>query len=84
MYERDEKTGAVVYDPVTGQPKPKTSHSLNPVPVYVYDPTGVSRARLSSHEGLGISSLAATVIRLLGYEPPEDYTPSVVDVGCVP
>jgi len=88
MYERNKKTGEVAMDPETGIPKSKTSHSLNPVPCYIYDPEGTSKARLAegaavTDEGpsLGISSLAATCIKLLGYEPPEDYTPSVVDVG---
>ena len=81
MYEREKKTGKAAVDPVTGEPKPKTAHSLNPVPVYVYDPSGVAKARRSAAEGLGISSLAATCLRLMGYEPPEGYTPSVVDVG---
>ncbi len=84
MYERDKKTGAVVMDARTGLPKAKTSHSLNPVPCIVYDPAGKARARLSAAAqagGLGISSLAATCLKLIGYEPPEDYTPSVVDVG---
>ena len=79
MYEHD-KTGAVKFDKA-GNPKPKTAHSLNPVPAIVYDPSGASHARLSGAKDLGISSLAATCIRLLGYEPPADYTPSVVDVG---
>ena len=93
MYERDKKTGSVIIDPHTGQPKPKTAHSLNPVPCYVYDPSGKAKVRLSAAARagvadpvrdapvLGISSLAATCIQLLGYEPPEDYTPSIVDVG---
>ncbi len=81
MYERNKKTGAVVYDAETGEPKPRTAHSLNPVPVYVYDPSGRARVRRSLHENLGISSLAATCLVLLGYEPPEGYTPAVVDVG---
>ena len=84
MYEHDKKTGAVVMDARTGLPKAKTSHSLNPVPCIVYDPAGKARARLSAAAqagGLGISSLAATCLKLIGYEPPEDYTPSVVDVG---
>ncbi|MBN1268523.1 MAG: 2,3-bisphosphoglycerate-independent phosphoglycerate mutase [Kiritimatiellae bacterium] len=81
MYERSKKTGEVVRDAKTGEPKPKTAHSLNPVPVFVYDPEGTARARLSGAKGLGIASLAATCIRLLGYEPPEGYDPSIVDVG---
>ncbi|OQA28374.1 MAG: hypothetical protein BWY59_00769 [Verrucomicrobia bacterium ADurb.Bin345] len=75
-------------DSATGVPKAKTSHSLNPVPCYIYDPSGVSKARLAAGAavtekgpGFGISSLAATCIKLLGYEPPSDYTPSIVDVG---
>jgi 2,3-bisphosphoglycerate-independent phosphoglycerate mutase len=79
MYEHD-KTGAVKYGK-DGKPNAKTAHSLNPVPAIVYDPSGVSKARLSVAEGLGISSLAGTCIKLLGYEPPADYTPSIVDVG---
>ncbi|MCX7817708.1 MAG: 2,3-bisphosphoglycerate-independent phosphoglycerate mutase [Kiritimatiellae bacterium] len=75
------RNGEPVVDPATGEPKVKTAHSLNPVPVYVYDPSGVSRARRSAATGLGISSLAATCLKLLGFEPPEDYTPSIVDVG---
>ncbi len=80
MYEHDKKTGAVKTDE-NGKPKSKTSHSLNPVPAIVYDPAGTSNARLSGEKDLGISSLAATCIRLLGYEPPAGYTPSIVDVG---
>ncbi|MCX6998645.1 MAG: 2,3-bisphosphoglycerate-independent phosphoglycerate mutase [Kiritimatiellaeota bacterium] len=81
MYEHDKKTGATVCDPATGQPKPKTSHSLNPVPAYFYDPAGVAGLRLAAQRGLGISSLAATCLQLLGFIPPADYDPSVVDVG---
>lgn len=87
MYQHDKKTGNVILD-AQGRPKIKTAHSLNPVPCYIYDPTGVARARLSSQAAggdagprLGISSLAATCLKLLGYEPPEDYTPSIVEVG---
>lgn len=83
MYERNKK-GEIVIDPRTGQPKAKTSHSLNPVPCFVWDPAGTARVRLSAaakQGGLGITSLAATCIKLLGFEPPDDYDPAVVDVG---
>jgi 2,3-bisphosphoglycerate-independent phosphoglycerate mutase len=71
----------VSVDPETGAPKMKTAHSLNPVPCLIYDTTKSGTIRLSGKTGLGISSLAATVIRLLGYEPPADYDPSVVDIA---
>ncbi len=82
MYERNKK-GEIAIDPRTGQPKAKTSHSLNPVPCFVWDPSGAAKARLSDAArkgGLGITSLAATCIKLLGYEPPADYDPSIIDV----
>ena len=64
-----------------GNPKSKTSHTLNPVPCYIYDPAGTAKIRLASKENLGISSLAATSISCLGLMPPDDYDPSIVEVG---
>ena len=79
MYQRDKKSGEVVLDEKTGKPKTKTAHSLNPVPVYIFEPTGTVKMSLSAHKDLGISSIAATCLRLLGFDPPRDYTPSIVD-----
>ena len=80
MCELDKKTGELKLDD-TGKCKPKTAHSLNPVPAIVYDPSGVSNARKADVPEAGIANLAATCITLLGYEPPDDYTPSLVEVG---
>ncbi|NKB24694.1 MAG: 2,3-bisphosphoglycerate-independent phosphoglycerate mutase [Kiritimatiellae bacterium] len=81
MYQIDKKTGTVGIDPETGKPKSKTSHTLNPVPVHIYDPAGTAKIRLSPHNDLGISSLAATCITLMGYQPPSDYDPSIIIVN---
>ncbi|NNL76719.1 MAG: 2,3-bisphosphoglycerate-independent phosphoglycerate mutase [Desulfobacterales bacterium] len=80
MYQRNKKNGEIVSDEQTGKPKPKTAHSLNPVPVYIFEPTGTVRMKLSEHADLGISSLAATCLTLLGFEPPPEYTPGVIDI----
>jgi len=80
MCELDAKTGALKLDE-QGRPKPKTAHSLNPVPAIIYDPAGATKARLAEVPGAGIANLAATCIMLLGFEPPEDYAPSLVKVG---
>lgn len=77
MYER--KKGELVYDE-NGHPKPKTAHSLNPVPVLIFDPDGKAGVQVPEQGELGISSLAATCMTLMGFEPPEGYTPSVVTV----
>jgi 2,3-bisphosphoglycerate-independent phosphoglycerate mutase len=81
MYECNYKTGEVIRDEKTGEPKPRTAHSLNPVFAYVYQPSGSIKMKLSEHQDLGISSLAATCLTLLGFEPPEDYTPSIVKIN---
>jgi len=82
MFEHDKKTGAAIRKE-DGTYKAKTSHSLNPVPCIVYDPEckgeyAYAAGEGSLAEGLGISSLAATSIQLLGYQPPADYDPSVL------
>jgi 2,3-bisphosphoglycerate-independent phosphoglycerate mutase len=81
MYECNYKTGEVIYDEKTGEPKPRTAHSLNPVFAYVFEPTGSIKMKLSNQKDPGISNLAATCLTLLGFEPPEDYTPSIVEIS---
>jgi len=81
MFQRNKKSGDLVIDEGTGKPAPKTAHSLNPVPIYIFDPSGKIKMKLSKHKDLGISSIAATCLRLLGFEPPQDYTPSIVEIN---
>jgi 2,3-bisphosphoglycerate-independent phosphoglycerate mutase len=81
MFECNPKTGEVIYDEKTGKPKMRTAHSLNPVFAYVYAPGSKVKMGLSRHANLGISSLAATCLTLLGFEPPEDYTPSIIVIN---
>ena len=76
MLEHDKK-GNVKLD-AEGNPCRKTSHSLNPVPCIIYDPESKGEYKPELREGLGISSLAATCIELLGYEPPAGYDPAVI------
>ena len=80
MYEHD-KTGAVKIDKKTGAPKRKTSHSLNPVPAIIFDPAYANEYSTTLKSGLGISSIPATVINFLGYVPPADYDPSIVEMN---
>ncbi len=79
MYEHG-KDGSVKTK-ADGEPKSKTSHSLNPVPCIIYDPTYNGEYSKQLNEGLGISSIAATCMELLGYIPPEDYDKSIVNMN---
>ncbi len=76
MYER--KKGDIVYKE-NGKPKAKTSHTLNPVPFLLFDPNYNGEYSQKFNEELGISSVAATCINLLGFESPEDYDPSIIN-----
>ena len=77
MYEHG-KDGSVKTK-ANGDPKAKTSHSLNPVPCIIYDPCYNGEYSLTLNEGLGISSIAATCMNFLGYDAPEDYDKSVIN-----
>lgn len=74
MAEKD-KEGEFRRD-LAGALSPKTSHTLNPVPVII---VGESDALFDADlRDAGIASLAATVLNLLGFEAPADYAPSLV------
>jgi 2,3-bisphosphoglycerate-independent phosphoglycerate mutase len=79
MYEHNKKTGEVSHDE-KGEIKRKTSHSLNPVPCIIFDPETKNEYSKTLKSNLGISSLAATCIELLGFKAPEDYDPSVLEI----
>ena len=80
MYEIDKKTKA----PKAGKDgsfKAKTSHTLNPVPCIIYDNfTANSYSVKKDRTDLGLSSVAATTVNLLGYEAPDIWDESLVDL----
>ena len=63
-----------------GSPKAKTAHSLNPVPFIIVDPQYNGEYSRDLKTGLGISSVAATCMTFLGFDPPADYDPSIVEL----
>jgi 2,3-bisphosphoglycerate-independent phosphoglycerate mutase len=73
MYELDKKGAPIL---VNGVRKPRTSHSLNPVPFILVDATG--RWRLADVPGAGIANVGATVLNLCGIATPPGYLPSLV------
>ncbi len=79
MYEIDKKTG----EPKVGKDgkmKAKTSHTLNPVPFIIYDNFTKDGYTVKKDEGkFGLSNVAATTVRMLGYEPPAAWDPAVID-----
>lgn len=80
MAELDKKTKAPKLN-ADGSYKAKTSHTLNPVPCIIYDATGEGRISLKADNGsFGLSNVAATVVNLLGYEAPEMWDESLIEM----
>ncbi len=79
MYETDKKTGAVKVGK-DGSMKSKTSHTLNPVPCYIYDRSGRTDYSVKADNGqFGLSNVAATVVNLLGYDAPAMWDESIIE-----
>ena len=81
MLEMDKKTGAPKADK-NGNFKSKTSHTLNPVPCIIYDNTDAKDAyTVKADNGqFGLSNVAATMVNLMGYEAPEMWDESIIEI----
>lgn len=77
LIERD-KNGDPVLD-TRGNPVPKKSHTLSPVPFVVIE-HGARSLSAAGVQDAGISNVAATILTLLGLPVPEGYRPSLVTV----
>ena len=79
MYEIDKKTGAPKASK-DGTFKAKTSHTLNPVPCIIYDNFTAGEYRVKTERSdFGLSAVAATTVKLLGYEPPAMWDEAIVE-----
>jgi len=79
MFETDKKTGTILIDEKTRRPKKKTSHTLNPVPVIIYDPEFKNEYELNDDvDDPGLGNMASTILLLMGLNPPEEYLPGII------
>ena len=81
MYEMDKKTKLPKADK-NGNFKAKTSHTLNPVPCIIYDNTDAKNfySVKADNGSFGLSNVAATMVNLMGYQAPEMWNESIIDV----
>jgi len=79
MYETDKKTGLPKAGK-TGKFKAKTSHTLNPVPCIIYDNFTSDAYTVRNVDGLGLANVAATTANLLGYEAPDMWEKSIIEI----
>jgi 2,3-bisphosphoglycerate-independent phosphoglycerate mutase len=76
MYELDKK-GEIARSK-DGSAKPKTAHTLNPVPCIFLDDFNNSKYDIKDNN-FGLSNLAATIANLLGYEAPDIWDESMIE-----
>ena len=75
MYELDKAGAFAKLD--DGTLKPKTSHTLNPVPFHIYAPGHELRFN-EQVRGAGLANVAATALHLMGFKAPPAYEPSLL------
>ena len=62
----------------TASPWSKTSHTLNPVPFYIYAPSVPELPSTSAWSRPSLANVAATVLQLLGSRAPSDFEPGLL------
>ncbi|HJW23857.1 MAG TPA: 2,3-bisphosphoglycerate-independent phosphoglycerate mutase [Rhodocyclaceae bacterium] len=80
MYELDKKTKEPSLNK-DGSFKAKTAHTLNPVPLILYDNVTGGRLGLRQNPKAGLSNIAATTANLLGLEKHEKWDDSLLEVN---
>ena len=61
-----------------GKPRTRTSHTTSKVGLWIHREPGPQLALREDLPRAGLANLAATLLEILGYEPPEGYLPSVL------
>ncbi len=79
MFELDKKTKQPAQNK-DGSYKAKTAHTLNPVPLILYDKVSGGRLGLKPLEAAGLSNIAATVANLLGLHKHDKWDDSLLSV----
>ena len=80
MFELDKKTKKPKLN-ADGKPKAKTSHTLNPVPCFLYDNFYSDKYTVAPEGGkYGLANIAATTLTYLGYKAPDVYMDSLIEI----
>ncbi len=79
MFELDKKTKQPAQNK-DGSFKAKTAHTLNPVPLILYDNASGGKLGLTQTETAGLSNIAATVANLLGLEKHASWDDSLLEI----
>jgi 2,3-bisphosphoglycerate-independent phosphoglycerate mutase len=80
MYELDKKTKQPAKNE-DGSFKAKTAHTLNPVPLILYDNVTGGRLGLKQSDSAGLSNIAATLANLLGLDKHAAWDDSLLEIS---
>ena len=79
----DHGNADLMFTEKEGRREPMVAHTLNPVPCIINDYSGTDQFRLcaaGSIETPGLSNVASTLINLLGFEKPDEYDTSLIEL----
>ena len=80
IYTADHGNADVMFtEGPDGERTPKTSHTLSPVPFAIHDPNFDGEYHVAPLPAPGLANVASTVLELLGFQPPDDYLPSLIE-----
>ncbi|MEI7612627.1 MAG: 2,3-bisphosphoglycerate-independent phosphoglycerate mutase [Betaproteobacteria bacterium] len=79
MFELNKKTGQPAIN-ADGSFQAKTAHTLNPVPLILYDNVSGGKLGLKANAAAGLSNLAATTANLLGFEKHAKWDESLLSI----
>lgn len=79
MFELDKKTSQPARNK-DGSYKAKTAHTLNPVPLILYDNASGGKLGLKQTDTAGLSNIAATVANLIGLEKHPAWDDSLLEI----
>jgi 2,3-bisphosphoglycerate-independent phosphoglycerate mutase len=79
MFELDKKTSQPARNK-DGSYKAKTAHTLNPVPLILYDNASGGKLGLKQTDTAGLSNIAATVANLIGLERHPAWDDSLLEI----
>ena len=79
MFSLNKKTGEYAENQ-DGHRSPHTSHSLNPVPVWLFDAASEQTLKTGSGPTVtgGIAQIGGTILHLFGIPRPKEYLPSLL------
>ena len=78
VYTADHGNADIMFTEHDGVRSPKTSHTLSPVPLAIFDPNYDGEYHMAPPAAPGLANVAATLFNLLGFEAPADYEPSLL------